>query len=51
MASSWNQPQLKSGVDLQLQAAFNEGNWASVVRLADKRAKTFKDQYYEVSSL
>ncbi|PKS06259.1 hypothetical protein jhhlp_007005 [Lomentospora prolificans] len=42
------QPQLKSGVDLQLQSAFSEGNWSVVVRLADKRARTSKDQYYEI---
>jgi hypothetical protein len=41
-------PNLKNGVDLQLQSAFNDGNWAAVVRLAEKRARTFNDQYYEV---
>lgn len=44
-------PVLKNGVDLQLQSAFNEGNWAVVVRLAEKRARTFNDQYCEVRSL
>ncbi|SPN96574.1 uncharacterized protein DNG_00097 [Cephalotrichum gorgonifer] len=44
-----NQPQLRSGVDLQLQTAFSEGNWPTVVRLADKRARTLKkDPYYEI---
>ena len=42
------QPQLKPGVDLQLQTAFSEGNWSTVARLADKRARTLKDPYYEV---
>jgi len=41
-------PNLKNGVDLQLQSAFNDGNWAAVIRLAEKRARTFNDQYYEV---
>ncbi|KAF9870648.1 N-acetyltransferase B complex non catalytic subunit [Colletotrichum karsti] len=45
---SWNRPQLKSGVDLQLQTAFNDGQWANVIRLAEKRFKTFNDPYYEV---
>lgn len=48
MSSSWNRPQLKSGVDLQLQSAFNDGNWALVIRLAEKRLRTINDQYYEV---
>jgi hypothetical protein len=43
-------PVLKNGVDLQLQSAFNDGNWAVVIRLAEKRARTFNDQYYEVRS-
>lgn len=43
------QPQLRAGVDLQLQSAFAEGNWSVVARLADKRARTEKDPYYEVS--
>ncbi|KAM0339907.1 hypothetical protein ACHAPU_010739 [Fusarium lateritium] len=41
-------PNLKNGVDLQLQTAFNDGNWAVVIRLAEKRARTFNDQYYEI---
>ncbi|VTT69154.1 unnamed protein product [Fusarium fujikuroi] len=41
-------PNLKNGVDLQLQSAFNDGNWAAVIRLAEKRARTFNDQYYEI---
>lgn len=45
---SWNRPQLKSGVDLQLQTAFNDGQWANVIRLAEKRFRTFNDPYYEV---
>ncbi|KAF5020067.1 hypothetical protein F66182_7909 [Fusarium sp. NRRL 66182] len=41
-------PHLKNGVDLQLQSAFNDGNWAVVIRLAEKRARTYNDQYYEI---
>lgn len=41
-------PRLKNGVDLQLQSAFQDGNWPVVIRLAEKRAKTLNDQYYEV---
>ncbi|KAJ3538255.1 hypothetical protein NM208_g5985 [Fusarium decemcellulare] len=44
-------PTLKNGVDLQLQSAFNDGNWAVVIRLAEKRARTFNDQYYEIVKL
>lgn len=40
---------LKNGVDLQLQSACNDANWPVVIRLADKRARTSRDQYYEVS--
>ena len=43
-------PQLKNGVDLQLQSAFFDGNWPTAIRLADKRAKALKDQYYEVNN-
>lgn len=43
-------PRLKNGVDLQLQSAFHDGNWPVVVRLAEKRARTFNDQYYEVGA-
>ena len=45
------QPQLKPGVDLQLQSAFAEGNWSAVARLSDKRARTLKDPYYEVCDI
>ncbi|ERS95661.1 hypothetical protein HMPREF1624_07735 [Sporothrix schenckii ATCC 58251] len=41
-------PRLKNGVDMQLQAAFAEQNWTTVIRLADKRHKASKDPYYEV---
>ncbi|KAK5991769.1 hypothetical protein PT974_07803 [Cladobotryum mycophilum] len=41
-------PRLKNGVDLQLQNAFSDGNWPVAIRLAEKRAKTLNDQYYEV---
>ncbi|KAF5625101.1 hypothetical protein F52700_9476 [Fusarium sp. NRRL 52700] len=41
-------PKLKNGVDLQLQSVFNDGNWAGVIRLAEKRARTLNDQYYEI---
>ncbi|UKZ66082.1 uncharacterized protein TrAtP1_007264 [Trichoderma atroviride] len=40
-------PRLKNGVDLQLQSAFQDGNWPVVIRLAEKRAKISNDQYYE----
>lgn len=42
------QPRLRNGVDLQLQSAFASGNWTAVVNLAEKRARTFQDQYFEV---
>ncbi|OLN87404.1 hypothetical protein CCHL11_09575 [Colletotrichum chlorophyti] len=45
---SWNRPQLKSGVDLQLQSAFNDGQWANVIRLAERRFRTSNDPYFEV---
>ncbi|KPM44463.1 hypothetical protein AK830_g2136 [Neonectria ditissima] len=41
-------PTLKNGVDLQLQSAFNDGNWAVVIRLAEKRARALNDQYYQI---
>ncbi|OAA52213.1 N-acetyltransferase B complex, non-catalytic subunit [Beauveria brongniartii RCEF 3172] len=41
-------PRLKNGVDLQLQTAFYDQNWSTVVRLAEKRAKMVNDPYYEV---
>lgn len=44
-------PALKNSVDVQLQTAFSDGNWQSVIRLADKRAKSLKDPYYEVGAL
>ncbi|KAK3346105.1 N-acetyltransferase B complex non catalytic subunit-domain-containing protein [Lasiosphaeria hispida] len=44
----YGRPALKSSVDVQLQTAFSDGNWNSVIRLADKRAKSLKDPYYEV---
>ncbi|KAF7561402.1 hypothetical protein G7046_g2731 [Stylonectria norvegica] len=44
-------PPLKNGVDLQLQSAFNDGNWAVVIRLAEKRAKASNDQYFEIVKL
>lgn len=44
-------PLLKNGVDIQLQSAFSEQNWATVIRLADKRAKASQDPYYEVCPL
>jgi len=44
----YGRPALKSTVDVQLQTAFSDGNWSSVVRLATKRAATLKDPYYEV---
>ncbi|KAL1853195.1 hypothetical protein VTK73DRAFT_9055 [Phialemonium thermophilum] len=44
-------PALKSTVDLQLQSAFGEGNWAAAARLAGKRAKSLQDPYYEAIRL
>ncbi|KAH7312675.1 N-acetyltransferase B complex non catalytic subunit-domain-containing protein [Stachybotrys elegans] len=41
-------PYLKNGVDMQLQTAFEERNWPVVARLAERRARTLNDQYYEV---
>lgn len=41
-------PALKNTVDVQLQTAFNEGLWSTVIRLAAQRYKTKKDPYYEV---
>ena len=49
MRYGYGRPALKSSVDVQLQTAFSDGNWNSVIRLADKRAKSLKDAYYEVS--
>ncbi|KAG5979309.1 hypothetical protein E4U55_005313 [Claviceps digitariae] len=41
-------PPLRNGTDLQLQSAFQDGNWAVAMRLAQQRARTFNDQYFEV---
>ncbi|KAG5926481.1 hypothetical protein E4U42_003280 [Claviceps africana] len=41
-------PRLRNGTDLQLQSAFQDGNWAVAMRLAQQRARTFNDQYFEV---
>ncbi|KAM4054304.1 n-acetyltransferase B complex (NatB) non catalytic subunit [Hirsutella rhossiliensis] len=41
-------PRLRNGVDLQLQSAFQDGHWPVVIRLAEKRARTFQDQYFEI---
>ena len=43
-----SRPRLKNGVDLQLQSAFSDGNWPVVIRLAEKRARSLNDPYYEV---
>ncbi|KAK2073263.1 hypothetical protein P8C59_007555 [Phyllachora maydis] len=40
-------PALKNSVNSQLQTAFEDSNWPTVVRLAEKQAKAFKDPYYE----
>ncbi|KAL8335938.1 hypothetical protein RB598_009901 [Gaeumannomyces tritici] len=48
MNEAYYRPALKSSVDIQLQTAFSDGNWPTVVRLADKRAKALNDPYYEV---
>ncbi|KAF5536013.1 hypothetical protein FNAPI_11898 [Fusarium napiforme] len=45
------EPDLRNGVDLQLQSAFSAGNWATVFRLAEKRAQTSNDKYYEIVKL
>ncbi|KAK4229278.1 N-acetyltransferase B complex non catalytic subunit-domain-containing protein [Podospora fimiseda] len=44
---AYSPPPLKNSVDMQLQSAFSDGNWPTVVRLASKRFATFKDPYYE----
>ncbi|KAG6269680.1 hypothetical protein E4U49_006266 [Claviceps purpurea] len=41
-------PRLRNGTDLQLQSAFQDGNWAVVMRLAQQRARTTNDPYFEV---
>ncbi|KAK3486683.1 N-acetyltransferase B complex non catalytic subunit-domain-containing protein [Neurospora hispaniola] len=43
----YGRPALKNSVDVQLQTAFTDSNWNTVIRLADKRFKTLKDPYYE----
>ncbi|KAK4100431.1 hypothetical protein N658DRAFT_507941 [Parathielavia hyrcaniae] len=43
----YGRPALKSSVDVQLQTAFSDGNWSTVIRLATKRAAALKDPYYE----
>ncbi|CAM1511997.1 Fc.00g095100.m01.CDS01 [Cosmosporella sp. VM-42] len=48
---SRGRPPLKNGVDLQLQSAFSDGTWPVVIRLAEKRARTLNDQYYEIVKL
>jgi len=42
-------PALKGNIDIQLQSAFEDGNWALVKRLADRRSKAAPDPYLEVS--
>ncbi|EFW99937.1 hypothetical protein CMQ_255 [Grosmannia clavigera kw1407] len=44
-------PALKNGVDIQLQSAFADENWPTVIRLADKRAKASGDAYYEIAAI
>ncbi|CAK7272867.1 hypothetical protein SEPCBS119000_005346 [Sporothrix epigloea] len=44
---SQKMPLLKNGVDMQLQSAFAEQKWTTVIRLAEKRLKISKDEYYE----
>ncbi|RCI09083.1 hypothetical protein L249_5125 [Ophiocordyceps polyrhachis-furcata BCC 54312] len=41
-------PRLRNGVDLQLQTAFQDGNWPVAIRLAEKRARTSQDGYFEI---
>lgn len=45
---SRQRPRLRNGVDIQLQSAFQDGNWAVAMRLASQRARTFNDQYFDV---
>lgn len=47
-AYRYGRPALRASVDVQLQTAFSDGNWSTVVRLAAKRAASLKDPYYEV---
>ncbi|KAG6019833.1 hypothetical protein E4U41_003066, partial [Claviceps citrina] len=44
-------PRLRNGTDLQLQSAFQDGNWAVAMRLAQQRARTFNDPYFEIVKL
>lgn len=44
-----SRPRLRNGVDLQLQSAFQDGNWAVAVRLAQQRARSSNDQYFDVT--
>ncbi|QPH15840.1 hypothetical protein C2857_000347 [Epichloe festucae Fl1] len=48
---SRQRPRLRNGTDLQLQSAFQDGNWAAAMRLAQQRARTFNDQYFEIVKL
>ncbi len=48
--SGYYRPALKSSTDIQLQNAFNDKNWPAVIRLADRRAKSSGDAYFEVGS-
>ncbi|KEY69183.1 hypothetical protein S7711_01644 [Stachybotrys chartarum IBT 7711] len=41
-------PFIKSGINLQLQTAFQEENWVVIGRLAERRWKETKDQYYDI---
>ncbi len=49
--SRYYKPALRSTVDVQLQTAFSDSNWATVVRLAEQRFRSLKDPYYEVLDL
>ncbi|TWU72835.1 hypothetical protein ED733_002053 [Metarhizium rileyi] len=45
---SRQRPRLRNGVDIQLQSAFQDGNWPVAMRLASQRARTFNDQYFDI---
>ncbi|KAK9437057.1 N-acetyltransferase B complex non catalytic subunit [Metarhizium brunneum] len=45
---SRQRPRLRNGVDIQLQSAFQDGNWSVAMRLASQRARTFNDQYFDI---
>lgn len=47
--SGFYRPVLNDSVDVKLQTAFNDGQWAIVARLAAQRYKMKKDPYYEAS--